>query len=59
MRTRITIIAITNRICMNPPMVWEVTIPSSHRIMSITLIVQSIGVLLMMYYYTPKYGIWD
>ena len=39
--TRTTIIAITSRIWINPPMVYAVTIPNNHNTIRITQIIQS------------------
>ena len=41
-RSNITTIAITRRMCMNPPMVYAETKPSNQRIIKMTAIVPSI-----------------
>ena len=41
-RINITTIAMTKRICMNPPIVYEETKPSNQRIIKIIAIVSSI-----------------
>jgi hypothetical protein len=45
-RIRTTTIARIKRMWMKPPRVYELTIPSSHKMSRITKIVQSIGALL-------------
>jgi len=47
--TSTTIIAITSRIWIRPPMVYEVTIPNSHSTIRITQIVQSMTSSLIIY----------
>jgi len=46
-RINITTIAMTRRMCINPPMVYAETKPSTQRIIKIIAIVSSI-------FYTPK-----
>lgn len=41
--TKTDIIAITNRMCINPPIVYEVTIPRSHKIISIVAMVPNMN----------------
>jgi len=41
-RTKTAMMASTNKMWMNPPIVYELTIPSNHNTMSITAMVQSI-----------------
>jgi hypothetical protein len=44
-RISIIMIAITRRMWMNPPTVYDVTIPKNHKRRSMTAIVTNIGVI--------------